>query len=164
MKKIWLAVGLIIASSAGQAQSPPRPGMVDLEAMLSKVLQNTYKLTGTCKRLLTPEGDQTRLCDPEVINLVLRSGNSSFIATTKGKGGISFRGKDSPAKGDVASLKVFMILLSGNGPTPAIEVKAKGQCTYTNPNKGPVNVECLAKTSKGAYQLSFVSDGVWPSK
>jgi hypothetical protein len=155
-----LTTGLLMASTVGHAQS----AQPELDAMLKRVMPNTFKLSGTCKRLTTPEGDQTAACDKELINVAFASGTSSFIATMKNKGGISFRGRDSAAKGDVATIRVNMILLTKASFAPAVELKAKGQCIYTNPNKGPLHVDCTADTANGKYELSYVSNGVWPPK
>ncbi|UVO53897.1 hypothetical protein [Sphingomonas sp. SUN039] len=147
-------------SSAAHAQS----SQPELDAMLKRVMPNTFKLSGTCKRLATPKGDETTACDKELINMAFASGNSSFIATMKKKGSIAFRGRDSAAKGNVARIAVNTILLTGKSFAPATELKATGSCTYTNPNKGPVRVECSADTIEGKYELSYISDGVWPPK
>jgi hypothetical protein len=155
-----LTTGLLLTSAAGHAQS----AQPELDAMLKRVIPNTFKLSGTCKRLMTPEGDQTKVCEKELINVAFASGNSSFIATMKNKGGIAFRGRDSAAKGDVATIRVNLILLTKTSFAPAVELKSKGQCTYTNPNKGPLHVECTADTANGKYELSYVSNGVWPPK
>ena len=162
-KAIFLAM-LIMVSGNSQAQNTSGSGQAALELMLKQTVQNTIKLNGTCKLLMTPEGDQTHDCEPVLINMAFASGNSSFIVTIKDKGGITFRGKDSAAVGDTASLSVSTILITGTSFAPAIELKATGRCTYTNPNAGPVHVECSAKTDRGTYQLSYISDGVWPPR
>ncbi len=164
MHRTIISALLLTASANAQAQSAAPKGDAAFEAMLKNATQNTFKLNGTCKLLVTPEGDLTKDCEPELINMAFASGNSSFIATIKGKGGISFRGKDSAAVGNIAVLHVSMILLTGSDFSPPIELKAKGKCTYTNPNAGPVLVECAAETSNGDYKLSYVSDGIWPPK
>ncbi|MBX9859855.1 MAG: hypothetical protein K2Y20_09735 [Sphingomonas sp.] len=160
MIRSLIAITVMVASSAGDAQTSAPSGRADFDRMLSGI--TTIKLSGSCKRLVTPEGDQTPLCDNELINLAFASGNSSFIATMKGKGGITFRGRDSAAKGDVATLKVSTILVTGADVAPFVSLNAKGVCTYTNPNKGPVQVNCTANTDAGKYELSFVSDGTLP--
>jgi hypothetical protein len=156
---VAMAIGLLVASGAASAQTAPPTGDSELEKMLAGT--STYKINGTCNRLLSPEGDQTAECDKELINVAFPSGNSSFIATTR-KGGVSFRGRDSAAKGDVATIRLTSVILTTDLSTPPVEIKAKGQCTYTNPNKGPIHVDCSADTANGKYELSFVSDGVWP--
>ena len=162
MGKAMLVAMLIMVSGNLQAQNTSESGQAALENMLKQTMQNTFKLNGTCKLLMTPEGDQTHDCEPELFNMAFASGNSSFIVTIKDKGGISFRGMDSAAVGNTASLSVSTILLTGTSFAPAVELKAKGRCTYTNPNAGPVHVECYAKTDRGTYQLSYDSDGNWP--
>jgi hypothetical protein len=161
MRNSLALLALLTAAAPAIAQQKTDPAF---EAMLKGTLMNTYKLNGTCKALITPEGDLTKDCDPELINMAFPSGNSSFIATIKDKGSISFRGKDSPAVGDIATLKVSTILLTGTTASDAVALKAKGKCTYTNPNVGPVQVECEASTDRGTYRLSYTSDGVWPPK
>lgn len=157
------ALALLTASSTVSAQTAPPIGTSEIERMLAGT--STFKINGTCKRLATPEGDQTQDCGAELVNVAFSSGNSSFVAEIEGKGSISFRGKDNAAMGDVATIKVATILLTGTDPsTPPVVIKAKGTCTYTNPNKGPIHVECSADTATGKYELSFVSDGVWPPK
>ena len=151
-----LALGLLAMGSTATAQT-------DFEKMLSNV--RTFNINGTCNRLVTPEGDQTQICDAQLLNMAFPSGNSSFIATMKDKGGISFRGRDSAAAGDIATIKLDTIILTGKDlSSPPVTIKAKGECTYTNPNKGPIHVDCSADTARGKYELSFVSDGVWPPK
>ncbi len=163
--KTWskLALGLLLVGSPASAQTSSPNGPSDFEKMLAGT--SVLKINGSCKRLETPDGDQTSNCDNELINIAFSSGNSSFAATIKGRGGITFRGKDSAARGDVAAIELATILLTGTDlSTPPVELKAKGRCTYTNPNKGPIQVECSADTVKGKYTLSYVSDGVWPPK
>ena len=128
------------------------------------MMPSIFKLNGTCSKLVTPDGDLTGECGAELLNMAFASGNSSFVATIKDKGAVSFRGRDSAAKGDTAAIKLDSIILTGADPSQMATVEAKGQCTYTNPNKGPIHVECKAKTAKGAYELSYVSDGVWPPR
>ena len=164
MEKAMFMAMLIMVSGSVQAQNTSESGQTAFENMLKQATQNTFKLNGTCKLLMTPEGDQTHDCEPELINMAFASGNSSFIVTIKDKGGITFKGKDSAAVGNTASLSVSTILLTGTSFAPAIELKAKGRCTYTNPNAGPVHVECSAKTDRGTYQLSYESDGNWPPR
>ncbi|MDH4743191.1 hypothetical protein OMP43_04080 [Sphingomonas sp. CBMAI 2297] len=158
-----VAIGLLAVSNGVNAQTAPPAGTPGFEDMLAG--QSVLKMNGACNRLTTPEGDRTPECDKQLINIAFASGNSTFLATMEGKGSISFRGRDSAARGDVATIALRSVILTGTDlSSPPVEIKAKGQCTYTNPHKGPIQVECSANTAKGKYELSYVSDGVWPPK
>jgi hypothetical protein len=154
-------LSLALVNSTGIAQMPSQSP--EMDAALKRMMQNVIMLEGTCQRLITPQANQTNVCDKQLVNMVFPSGNSSFMVTIP-NGSISFRGRDSAAKGDVATVKVDTILLSVVDSKQMSSIKAKGRCTYTNPNIGPLKVTCLAKTGKGNYELLFLSNGVWPPK
>lgn len=157
MKAMYaLAFGVLAAGSTAAAQTGPAARLPGVQA---------FTISGTCNRLVTPKGDQTPACDTALVNLAFTSGKSSFIATIRDEGSVSFFGRDSAAKGDIATIKLTTVILGGEDlKTKSVELSAKGECTYTNPNKGPIHVDCAADTARGRYELSFVSDGVWPPK
>lgn len=165
MIKFILAAAFLTGGIGGLEQAAAPAQSPEMEAMLQRMLkQNVFVLHGTCSRLMTPDGDQTSSCGSDLTNMAFSSGNSSFIATVTDKGSVSFRGRDSAAQGDLATIKLDTIILTGADVSNITSIKARGQCTYTNPNKWPVRVECEASTPRGKYELSFVSDGVWPPK
>ena len=165
MIRFILAAAFLAGGVGGLEPAAPPARSPEMDAMLQRMLdQNVFVLHGTCSRLTTPDGDQTSSCGNDLTNTAFSSGNSSFIATIKDKASVSFRGRDSAARGDVATIKLDTVILTGTDVSQITSIKARGQCTYTNPNKGPVHVECEASTPRGKYELSFVSDGVWPPK
>lgn len=120
------------------------------------------KLTGTCVKLATPEGDRTAGCNNWVLNMAYSTGRSQFVVMVGEDESVSFGGVDSAAQGDVAELAVDYVLTGRGDLTRQTRHEVSGKCTYTNPYAGPSHVDCLASGSGETFELHFVSDGSPP--
>jgi hypothetical protein len=151
MRRAVALLACLAASSASLAQEPPRSlGMA------------MAKLNGTCKQLLTPQGDRTDKCTSWILNIAYSTGRSQFMVMIGDKESISFGGKDSPAQGDSATLTLDYVLTGKGDLSRQTRHEARGDCSYTNPYAGPSKIDCIAKTNDGSYELHFVSDGKPP--
>lgn len=122
-------------------------------------------MEGQCTRLTTRGEDRTSKCDPLLLNNIYDNGRSSFLFFSQNKNAIvSFLGNDSKAVGNVATLQVTQVYMTGfDGKPVPHEMNATGTCRYTNPYEGVAHVDCLAGSGDNRFEASFVSDGKPPN-
>ena len=116
-------------------------------------------LTGTCQMLQTPDGDKTSVCDQRLMNVAYKSNHSSFKTIFGGQTIVSFYGNDQAAIGNRAEIQLLKIVTTEVKTLKSSVILARGTCSYTNPNAGPVHIDCIADTDNGNYVLHFLSDG-----
>ncbi len=119
-------------------------------------------LTGTCSALIVAGVDRTAECKSNAINTAYKTGNSSFMFLM-GDTVVSFFGRDTTAVGDQATIHVTRVFVNNGGKLDERQSSdVSGTCTYTNPHKGPVRVNCETTGTKGKYRAVFTSDGKMP--
>jgi len=155
VKLLGAAIAAVLCAVA------PGPAVAGDDANASA---KVYTLDGTCSALTFNNNDRTKDCKGSIVNATYAGGKSSFMFTIGDQAIVSFYGKDSQAKGDVATLDIEQIgIVRIGGDTAPTHLPAKGKCTYTNPYAGASHIDCTAKIgSNMAFVASFVSDGKPP--
>jgi hypothetical protein len=123
----------------------------------------TAMLAGDCRRLVIAGRDVSAGCKGRVMNTNYYSGRSGFTFGTD-REVVTFSGMDTPAVGDRAFTrldKVIITRIGGMRPTPR-EVRATGQCHYSNPHAGRSYVRCSARTAEREFSVDFLSNGQPP--
>lgn len=118
-------------------------------------------LAGDCQRLVLAGRDVSPACEGEVQNTVYRTGRRTGFTFSTPNLVVTFTGRDTPARGDHASSqldKIIFTRIGGMSPR-AREVRATGQCLYSNPHAGRSYVRCSARTAAGAFIAMFQSNG-----
>jgi len=119
-------------------------------------------LSGTCSALIVGGEDRTAECKSTTINNAYKTGNSSFMFVM-GDAIVSFFGRDTAAVGDQAVIHLTRVFVNNGGKVDERQSSdVSGTCTYTNPNKGPVRINCEANGTKGKFRAVFTSDGKPP--
>lgn len=119
-------------------------------------------LTGSCKRHVVRETNRTSTCAGVLLNTTYADGRSGFYFVSDGTA-LTFSGlgpnqvKPHP---DTAVQPIDLVIM-GSG-TGYLKSKAVGQCEFSNPNLGPVEVKCRAVADTGVFDAAFVSDGTPP--
>jgi hypothetical protein len=128
-------------------------------------LASVVTLSGTCEAFVARGADRTALCTGHVINSAHSDGRSGFTFVVGGEA-IDFAGDDSAAVGDRAVLHVDTMIVArtdaAGPPRPEI-IRARGECSYTNPYAGISRIDCTATTDQGEFRVRFHSDGTPPS-
>jgi hypothetical protein len=152
-----VVVGAGLGIPAASAKPPEGKGGLDLEYLAT--------MKGACSRLVLGGQDLSGACVPKIVNQVYRSGRTGFTFVAGEQTIVSFSGMgqdqthDNP---DQANQPIDKVTFTQPGSGPAAE-PATGVCSYTNPYKGPSTVKCVAKTARGEFSATFVSDGAEPS-
>ena len=142
----------------------------------SEAVQAQHKLAymanidGTCSSLVVADVDQSPKCPTWLHNTAYEDNYSSFRLITDDGLVISFFGYDNEAKGDVAHLSVERVLITSapkaeSGQSDAdlfsqaksntLDLKAEGDCEYTNPSLPDSHVNCEAKVDGKIYSFKF---------
>jgi hypothetical protein len=146
-----VAAGLLAWASTGTAQQ---------RAIAPGAVMGT--LTGTCSSLIVGGVDRTAQCSATIVNAAYKTGNGSFMFAM-GDTVVSFFGRDSAAVGDQATIYLTKVFVNNGGKLDARQSSdVSGTCTYTNPHKGPVRLNCEATGAKGKYRAVFTSNGKMP--
>lgn len=121
-------------------------------------------LSGKCSKLIAADKDVSKRCNGEVASVTFPDGTVMFIFSF-GKTMVGFSGDSRKTVGDrakgVATLPVNFAYTGFGKPTPMKATAAS--CRFGNPTSGkPAAVICTAKTAKGVFAGSFLSDGKPP--
>jgi hypothetical protein len=130
---------------------------------------------GHCSSLIIGDVDRTGDCPDSLINTAYEDNYSSFKVVVGTGLIVSFFGYDHEAKGDIAHLTVQRIIVT---PTPKEEpgdsmadlvakaekatrdLKANGDCEYSNPELPDTHVDCTATVDDGTtYSFKFHPTG-----
>ena len=145
-------VGGTLAMTASHAAAPRR------------TLTDVGMLEGSCDRLLAAGVDLSPHCTGKITNNTWSDGRVSFtFLSSQGDLLITFTGVgSSPIKpdADTAIQPVDGLIVTLKQQTS--DLRAVGQCRYTNPYKPSAVVVCGADTAEGRYEASFASDGQPP--
>ena len=124
-------------------------------------LASVATLEGRCELLVVGGTDVTAQCAGHLINSAHTDGRSGFSFFTPGRM-VDFVGADSAYVGDRATLHVDTILVARTNTEvlpPPHSIRARGECTYTNPFAGISTIICAADTAEGAFRVRFRSNG-----
>ena len=122
-------------------------------------------LNGTCNKFIGYDTDATDKCDNKLAHTEFSDGRISFsfvsrdgnvIMTFEGNGKAQIH-KDA----DTAIQPLSVIFITFDGKTD--NLKAVGQCLFTNPYKGKAKINCSADTPSGLFAGSFLTDGTDPN-
>jgi hypothetical protein len=131
-------------------------------------------IEGTCSSLIVADIDQSVACPNRLLNTAYQDNYSSFKLMAENGLVISFFGYDHEAQGDVAHLSVERILIT---PTPkekpgdtladlveqarkaTQDLRASGDCAYSNPDLPDSHVNCTATAAGKAYAFKFHPTG-----
>jgi hypothetical protein len=117
-----------------------------------------YWLTGTCDRLVTPDGNHTAECNKALGLIGYSNGRRSYWFSIPHKSLIAFSGTNYDGKGGRLELDI-VTLASSPDPHPS---EARGSCTFDDPWKGPAHIRCQGKTEAGDFAAEFTTDGKPP--
>lgn len=150
-----LAAAAVLAAPAATLAAPAPAPRLDYIATLD----------GSCNKLAMEQHDLTRGCMAHLTNEVYRNGRVSFVFAIRTGGTIRFSGiaHQTMPDPDTAVQPVDQVVGKLASDFPAHLSKAKGECRYTNPTKGPSKVTCTATAPEGHYIAEFVSDGSEPT-
>ena len=154
MKSVFIAPALAFVVLPAAAEAQDR-NLSNLHAIAI--------MNGTCDGLVMGDKDASSGCEGKLTNTMYKTGRSGFTFLVGDLAVVTFSGADSPAKGNIARIRLDKVIftLIGTGTKPNV-VPATGTCTYTNPYAGPSHVTCSASTKSGRFSGSFVSDGKPP--
>jgi hypothetical protein len=154
---VVVGLGAGLCASGASANPPQATGALDLAYLAT--------MKGACSRLVMGGQDLSGACQPQILNQVYRSGRTGFTFVAGDKAIVSFSGMgqdqthDNP---DEANQPIDKVTFTQIGADTKAE-PATGVCSYTNPYKGPSTVKCVAKTARGEFSATFVSDGAEPA-
>lgn len=116
---------------------------------------------GTCQRLVTPEGDQTKRCNSNFILTTYASGRHSFWFSIPKVSLISFSGAGEGSAAGGVTLQLDHIT-TGIDPKAIHAASGAGTCTFSDPSKGVAHVACSGSTADGTFVAEFTTDGKPP--
>src|SRR5690349_11485706 len=87
-------------------------------------------MNGTCQRLIMGDKDASSGCEGKLTNTMYKTGRSGFTFLVGDLAVVTFSGADSPAKGNMATIRLDKVIftLIGTGTKPNV-VPATGTCT-----------------------------------
>ena len=140
-KIIMALLGLFAAACGAQAS--------DVGALVS--------LKGECVKLVAGGKDMTGSCGAAVASNTTADGRVMFIFSTGDGGLLSIVGTDLPNPApdrDAIRIVNSVTKAAGAGNAPVVK-PASGTCTFGDPTKGPITIECRGKSSGKPLEAVF---------
>jgi hypothetical protein len=149
---------------AASAMIAVGPSMGVGQAQVTQDVNSLARFSGHCENLVLGDDDLSSQCDGVLLNTHYEDGRSGFTFVARDVTSATFSGPDHVAAGDEATVeldRVVFLSLHLKEATP-VTLPATGSCVFSNPDIGRAKVTCTARTGRGGFRASFVSNGLPP--